>query len=117
AVVVVINRGERAAIKLEGTLLPDGLYPDLLGALEAPARVLGGAVALEVPKDAAVVLEHHEPLPSARTAIVARLNGYTSRYGDRVVVLGDAPELGRWDPARAVPLHYVNGNLWTGDLR
>jgi hypothetical protein len=73
-------------------------------------------MALEVPKDSALVFEHHEPLPSARTAIVVRLNGYVSHYGERVIVLGDAPELGCWDPMRGVALYYANPNLWTGDL-
>jgi cyclomaltodextrin glucanotransferase len=117
AVLVVINRGPGVALRLEGTLLPDGRYQDLLGHLREPVLVRAGSVTLEVPRDAALVFEHHEPLPAARTSIVARLNGYTSRYGERVMVLGDAPELGGWDPARGVPLHYINPNLWIGDLR
>lgn len=116
AVLVIINRGERAPVRLENVALPDGRYQDLLGALAAPVLVDKEAVTLEVPKDAAIVLEHHEPLPAARTTIVVRLNGYTSRYGERLMIMGDAPEIGRWDPMGAVPLYYVNGNLWTGDL-
>lgn len=115
-VVVVLNRGAEARLTLEGTLLPDGAYHDVLGALAGPVHVRGEAAAITVPAGAAIALEHHEPRRTAKAAVVARLNGYTSRYGDRVVAIGDAPELGRWDPAKAVPLHYVNGNLWTGDL-
>lgn len=117
AVVVILNRGAARRVSLDGTLLPDGAYRDLLGVLPEPVVVRREAIgALPLPADCAVVLEHTPPARPARAVAVARLNGYRSRYGERVVVLGDAPELGQWDPARAVPLHYVNGNLWTGDL-
>jgi cyclomaltodextrin glucanotransferase len=115
-VTVILNRGEAVSLGLEGTLLPDGDYRDLLGALPEPVRVVGERCAVALPARSAIVLEHVDPQPEARATIVARLNGYKSGYGDRVVLLGDAPELGRWDPARAVPLYYVNDNLWTGDL-
>ncbi|MFO0760399.1 MAG: alpha-amylase family glycosyl hydrolase [Byssovorax sp.] len=116
SVVVILNRGKAAHLTLAGVPLPDGRYADLLGALAHPVEIAREALSLDVPAGAAVVLEHHEALPEARARVVVRLNGYASRYGERVVVLGDAPELGRWDPSRAVPLHYVNENLWTGDL-
>jgi cyclomaltodextrin glucanotransferase len=115
-VLTVLNKGCATKLILEGTGLPDGAYADLLGALAGPAVVRREVMHLEVPADAAVVIELDEPLPEATARVVAKLNGYTSRYGERLVVMGDAPELGRWDPARAVRLHYVNGNLWTGDL-
>lgn len=115
-VVVIINRGKATRLALEGVPLPDGLYADLLGQLSTPARVSHEVMALDVPARSAIVLEHHEALPDAKARVVVRLNGYTSHYGERVVVLGDAPELGRWNPAHAVHLHYVNENLWTGDL-
>ena len=116
AVVVLVNRGAKAQVSLEGTLLPDGIYRDLLGTLRDPVAVKKERLRLEAPPNSAIVLEHHEARPSATTSVVARLNGYASRYGDRVVLLGDAPELGRWDPAHGVPLHYVNPNLWIGDV-
>ena len=47
---------------------------------------------------------------------LARVSGYATAYGERVVAMGDSPELGQWDPRRAVPLEYVNQNLWMGDL-
>jgi cyclomaltodextrin glucanotransferase len=118
AAVVVLNRGPARALDLFDVLLPDGDYPDVLGVLPAPVHVLGGHIAgLVVPENGAIVLEHEIPLPVGRSLAVVRLNGYTSRYGDRVVVVGDAPELGAWNPERGVGLQYVNGNLWMGDLR
>jgi cyclomaltodextrin glucanotransferase len=117
AVVVVLNRGAAATINLEGVLLPDGDYTDLLGALSRPVTVRREVITgLAVPACAAVVLEHTAASKKTKATVVARLNGYASKYGDRVLVTGDVPELGSWDPARGVPLHYVNANLWTGDL-
>jgi cyclomaltodextrin glucanotransferase len=115
--VVILNRGKAARLGFEGVLLPDGEYRDLLGVLPGPVRVRKEVIdPFEIPAGAAVVLEHTAPQPAAKMRAIVSLNGYASRYGDRVVVLGDAPELGRWDPARGVALHYVNNNLWTGDL-
>jgi cyclomaltodextrin glucanotransferase len=115
-ITVILNRGPAVTVALENTLLPDGAYHDLLGVLSEPASVAGERCTVALPTDAAVVLEYSDALAEAKTTIVARLNGYASRYGDRVVLLGDAPELGRWDPARAISLYYVNSNLWTGDI-
>jgi cyclomaltodextrin glucanotransferase len=115
-VTVILNRGKSTRLTLEGVPQPDGLYRDLLGVLPEPVKVSGELLVLTVPAHAAIVLEHHQALPETRARVIVRLNGYTSRYGEKVMVLGDVPELGRWDPSRGVPLHYVNENLWTGDL-
>ncbi len=115
-VAVILNRGKSARLTLEGVPLPDGLYRDLLGVLPEPVKVSGELLTLTVPAHAAIVLEHHEALPACKARAIVRLNGYTSHYGEKLLVLGDAPELGRWDPTRGVTLHYVNENLWTGDL-
>lgn len=116
-IVVVVNRGPERTLELSEVLLPDGEYLDVLGGSAAPVRVRAGHIAsMTVAQDSAVVLEYSVPLPSGRSLVVTRLNGYTSRYGDRVVAVGDAPELGGWNPERGVPLQYVNGNLWIGDL-
>ena len=117
AVTVVLNRGPERTLELRDVLLPDGEYVDVLGVLGSPVRVERERIErVTVPAGAAIVLEHSPPLPEARTIVLARLNGYKSRYGDRVVIVGDAPELGGWNAERGIPLQYVNGNLWMGDL-
>lgn len=116
-VVVIINRGPATALSLDGVLLPDGEYRDLLGVLPEPVSVsrehIGGVV---VPTASVVILEHAKPRPLVKLGAVVQLNGYNSRYGERVLVVGDAPELGRWDPQRGVPMQYINQNLWMADL-
>jgi cyclomaltodextrin glucanotransferase len=31
-------------------------------------------------------------------------------------VIGDCPELGNWDIAKAYPLEYINTNTWFGEI-
>jgi cyclomaltodextrin glucanotransferase len=49
---------------------------------------------------------------------IARLqpNGIATLPGDRILVIGDCPELGEWDLSKGVPLEYVNHNTWFGEL-
>lgn len=52
------------------------------------------------------------PLPAVELAVAARCDG--TRWGDRLVVVGDAPELGAWDPQRGVALDGAAWPRWTG---
>ncbi len=113
----ILNRGGATRLDLQDVHLPDGDYHDVLLGREAPIRVAGGRVeGLRLEPGACIALEHSVPLPESRSRVVVRLNGYEAKLGERVVVMGDAAELGQWDPKRAAALHYVNANLWTGDL-
>jgi cyclomaltodextrin glucanotransferase len=121
AVLVALNRGKEITMRLEHALLPNGEHRDLLGTLATPVVVDEEVIAsLTLPASSAMVFAVQEPpKPKTRTTrarVVVRLNGYTSRYGERMVVIGDAPELGTWNPELAVPMHYVNANLWIADL-
>lgn len=117
SLLVVINKGDATTLSLAHVHLPDGEYVDLLGLLEQPIKVSGEMIsALPVPMGAALVFESSEPPPTATTRIVASLSGYATSFGERVAIVGDSPELGQFDPARGVPLYYVNQNLWMGDL-
>lgn len=37
-------------------------------------------------------------------------------YGHAVALVGDAPSLGEWDPARAALLQWSEGDVWQGEL-
>jgi cyclomaltodextrin glucanotransferase len=41
-----------------------------------------------------------------------QVNGIETRPGQKVVLTGDCPELGRWDLAQAYGMEYVNRNTW-----
>lgn len=45
-----------------------------------------------------------------------QLNGIFTQPGDSVVVIGDGPELGRWDIGKGVPLEYINPNTWFTEI-
>jgi hypothetical protein len=38
-------------------------------------------------------------------------------YGQRVAVLGAAPELGGWDVGKAIPLEWSDANVWKGQAK
>ena len=52
------------------------------------------------------------PLPTVELALAAGCD--RTGWGDRLVVVGDAPELGAWDPAAGVRLDGAGWPRWTG---
>ena len=54
------------------------------------------------------------PLPRVELAIAAHCDG--TRWGDTLVLVGDAPELGSWDPAAGVVLDGASWPRWTGNV-
>ena len=51
-----------------------------------------------------------------RTVVAFQVNGYATKPGEAIAVIGDAPELGSWDFNRAYVLEYVNSNTWFGEV-
>ena len=41
---------------------------------------------------------------------------YNSNYGEEVAILGSLSKLGFWQLSGALPLHWNNGNIWTGEI-
>jgi cyclomaltodextrin glucanotransferase len=114
-VVVALNKGGETSIDVADVPLADGPAIDLLhgvGVTVRGRRIEG----LKLGPGAALVFAQTESREPAASSVLCRLSGYRTRFGESVVVTGDAPELGEWDLARAVPLEYVNPNLWMGDL-
>jgi cyclomaltodextrin glucanotransferase len=108
---VALNRGPATRLERVETDLPDGEHVCALTGRRL--RVEGGALAgLELgPNEVLVLSSLDEPIRAA--AIVRfQLNGFVTRPGQALAILGDAPELGAWDPARAHRLEYINENLW-----
>jgi len=46
----------------------------------------------------------------------AQLNNVKTQPGERIVVIGDCPELGNWDIGKGFPLEYINTNTWFGEI-
>lgn len=51
---------------------------------------------------------HKEPVNFSYTGDVG--------FGNSVFVLGNHPDVGSWDPSRAIKLRYTPGNVWTGEV-
>ena len=44
------------------------------------------------------------------------VNGYSTSPGQDLYVVGNVPELGSWDPTKAVKLNYVSSSSWSGPV-
>ena len=111
----LLNKGPAVTLPRVDTFLSDGVHRCLLSGQEY--RVQGGVledVALESKQ--AVVLGHVGQRVAGRVVIRLQLNGIETKPGERLAVIGNCPELGEWDLRAAVPLDYVNGNTWFGQL-
>jgi cyclomaltodextrin glucanotransferase len=110
------TRGRGRTVGPLTTGLPDGEHACVLTGRRV--AVQGGRIErLELGEDDVLVLSHAVPDPAPTgTRVTFQLNGYATSLGERIVVVGDAPELGGWDAARAPGLRYVNPNLWEGDV-
>lgn len=111
-----LQRGGPRTVGPIETRLPDGEHRCVL--TDRAVTVTGGRIdSLELPADGALVFSHAVPEPAARgTRVTFQLNGFATALGERLAVVGSCPELGGWDAGKAPVLHYVNPNLWEGDV-
>jgi cyclomaltodextrin glucanotransferase len=112
---VALNRGDTVALDKVLTDLPDATYTCALSGRDI--TIAGGeANGLELAPGEALVLSF-EGSPSRGDAVtVFQVNGCPTTPGDMVAVIGNCPELGEWDVARAVPLEYINSGTWQAGL-
>jgi alpha-amylase len=121
---VVINRESGALTRGFDTGLPAGTYCDLAhgrvqgGRCTGPTVTVGagGTLSTTVPGLSALAIavtaRVARPVPAPAAAVV--FHSYaTVDAGQRLYVVGSAPELGGWDPARAVPLDASEYPNWT----
>jgi len=110
------NRGAARSVGPIPTALPDGTHRCVLSDRAVTVRD-HRIESLQLEADDSLVLSHAVPEPAPQgTRVTFQLNGYATAFGERVAVIGSASELGEWDLAKAVPLRYVNPNLWEGDV-
>lgn len=114
-VFVAMNRGNPVTIEAVGTDFPDGEHTDVLSRRKFEVKD-GYLYNLELGSKEVIVLSHVGERVKAQTIVRAQLNGVDTQPGERIVVLGDCPELGNWDIAKAYPLEYINSNTWFGEI-
>lgn len=114
---VALNRAA-TSITLEnvGADLPDGSYACVLTGTAVDVKDRSVA-SLTLAPQSALVLSYHAPEPvKGRVVVRVQVNAIATQPGQSVVVIGDCPELGNWDMARAYPLEYINSNCWFGEI-
>jgi cyclomaltodextrin glucanotransferase len=114
-VLVGANRSDEAwEQRVESIELPDGTYPDVLGGPSLEVR--GGAGVVRIPPRGIVIHETMAPLPTGKALCDLQVHGISTQPGEDLVVCGDAPELGDWDLAKAVPMEYINRSTWAATV-
>jgi cyclomaltodextrin glucanotransferase len=112
---VALNRGEATTIPEVDADLPDGEHTCIVTRNKYEVKD-GKIYNLDLETRGVIVLSHVGERVKAQTIIRAQLNGVMTQPGETVVVVGDCPELGNWDIAKAFPLEYINCNTWFGEI-
>ncbi|MEM7555512.1 MAG: alpha-amylase family glycosyl hydrolase [Cyanobacteria bacterium P01_A01_bin.84] len=112
---VAMNRGEATTIDEVCSEFPDGEHTCVL--TRRKFQVENGCIYnLELDTREVIVLSHVGDRAKGQTLIRAQLNGVYTQPGESIVVIGDCPELGNWDIAKAYPLEYINQNTWFAEI-
>lgn len=112
---VVLNRGEAVTIPEVATELPDGEHTCVVTRNKYEVKD-GKIYDLQLEDRGVIVLSHVGERVKGQTIVRAQLNGVQTQPGETIVVIGDCPELGNWDIAKAYPLEYINQNTWFGEI-
>jgi cyclomaltodextrin glucanotransferase len=75
-----------------------------------------GRALIKLEECSARVFAWRGPTLEAKVIVRVQVNGAPTQPGDRLAVIGDCPELGRWDLREAHDLECVNGNTWFGEI-
>jgi cyclomaltodextrin glucanotransferase len=112
---VALNRGEAVTLDAVPTELPDGEHTCVLTRNKFEVKD-GNILNLELPARGVVVISHVGERVKGQTIVRVQLNGVQTQPGETIVVMGDCPELGNWDIAKAYPLEYINSNTWFAEI-
>ncbi|MEG4112616.1 MULTISPECIES: alpha-amylase family glycosyl hydrolase [unclassified Microcoleus] len=114
-VFVAMNRGNAVTIKEVDTELPDGEHTEVLSRRKFEVKD-GMLYNLELGAREVMIFSRVGERVKAKTIVRAQLNSVRTQPGERIVVIGDCPELGNWDISKGFPLEYINTNTWFGEI-
>ncbi len=114
-VFVAMNRGDSVTVEAVDTELPDGEHTEVLSRRKFEVKD-GMLYNLELGDREVMIFSRVGERVKAKTIVRAQLNSVKSQPGERIVVVGDCPELGNWDISKAYPLEYINTNTWFGEI-
>lgn len=112
---VAMNKGEPVTIELVETDLPDGEHTDVLSRRKFEVKD-GCLHNLELGSKEVIIISHVAERVKGQTIVRAQLNGVNTQPGEKIIVIGDCPELGNWDIAKGFELEYINENTWFGEI-
>src|SRR5919202_7138555 len=110
-----MNRGAAIALDKVETELPEGEHTDVLSRRKFEVKE-GKLLDFQLESKEVIVISHVGERIKAQTIVRAQLNGVQTQPGEVVVVIGDCPELGNWDIAKAYPMEYINTNTWFAEI-
>lgn len=114
-VFVAMNRGNSVTLEEVDTELPDGDHTEVLSRRKFEVKD-GKLYNLELGSREVMIFSRVGERVKAKTIVRAQLNGVRTQPGERIVVIGDCPELGNWDIGKGFPLEYINTNTWFGEI-
>ncbi|MEC4986290.1 MAG: alpha-amylase family glycosyl hydrolase [Oscillatoria sp. PMC 1068.18] len=112
---VAMNKGEPVTLESVETELPDGEHTDVLSRNKYEVKD-SHLYNLELDTKQVIVFSHVGERVKGQIIVRAQLNGVQTQPGEIVVVIGDCPELGNWDIAKAHRLEYINQNTWFNEI-
>jgi len=112
AVMVMINKADHEhVVDAENIAMPDGTYTCHLTGY--PVGISNGQLHnYVVPAKTAIVISKAGQLVQGNVVVVFLLNGFETRPGQSLAIVGSSDELGQWDHNRAYGMEYVNQNTW-----
>jgi cyclomaltodextrin glucanotransferase len=114
-VFVAMNRGNPVTLEEVDTELPDGEHTEVLSRRKFEVKD-GMLYNLELGAREVMIFSRVGERVKATTIVRAQLNSVQTQPGERIVVIGDCPELGNWDISKGYPLEYINTNTWFGEI-
>ncbi|MEG4943361.1 alpha-amylase family glycosyl hydrolase [Microcoleus sp. F4-D5] len=114
-VFVAMNRGNAVTIEEVDTELPDGEHTEVLSRRKFEVKD-GMLYNLELGAREVMIFSRVGERVKGKTIVRAQLNSVRTQPGERIVVIGDCPELGNWDIGKGFPLEYINTNTWFGEI-
>ena len=114
-VFVALNRGNSFTLEEVDTELPDGEHTEVLSRRKFEVKD-GKLYNLELGSREVMIFSRVGERVKAKTIVRAQLNNVKTQPGEKIVVIGDCPELGNWDIGKGFPLEYINTNTWFGEI-
>ncbi|MBD0393632.1 MAG: alpha-glucosidase C-terminal domain-containing protein, partial [Microcoleus sp. C1-bin4] len=114
-VFVAMNRGNSVTLEEVDTELPDGEHTEVLSRRKFEVKD-GKLYNLELGSREVMIFSRVGERVKGKTIVRAQLNNVQTQPGERIVVIGDCPELGNWDIGKGFPLEYINTNTWFGEI-